>query len=179
MNNTLKINSIKKLLAIKFIELGVQQVREVDTDISTKNDNSNLLVSSLAKLDGTLSPILLDNTYYYTSQDNWNIIIPLLIDITNVFPWEAERFDCDKRASLIAALIPALFRINTCCTAYCKVSEANTNDFKYLHYIISWVDDGGNVWVCDQDQGGITQKITTNDFVMGIGKYHLNSIRTI
>lgn len=179
MDTTLQINSIKRWLAIKGIEVGIAQIRQIDKDISTKNDGSNLLVSSLTKVDGVLSPVLLDNTYYYTSQDNWDIIIPLLIDITKAFSWEAERFDCDKRATLIASLVSALFRINTCCTAYCRVSEANTNNFKYDHYIITWVDDKGNVWICDQDQNGLSQKIITNDFIMGNCKYHLNQIRTI
>ena len=85
MDNALQINSVKRWLAIKFIELGVEQIRTIDQDLSTKNDTSALLVSSAVRIDPMLSPVLLDSTYYYTSFANWQIIIPLLTNITSTF----------------------------------------------------------------------------------------------
>ena len=177
--DTLQINSLKQWLSIKFIELGVAQIRQVDTDISTKNDSSALLVSSLVAINPIFSPVLLDSTYYYTSFANWQTIISLMNDITKTFPWESERFDCDKRANLIASMIALIFRLNTCMTVYCEVSSAANGQVLYQHYANIIVDDNGIAYLWDLDNGGMYQKITGNDMIMGKVKYHFYSIRTI
>ena len=178
MDNILQINSVKRWLAIKFIELGVQQIRTIDQDLSTKNDTSTLLVSSVTKIDPVLSPTLLDSTYYYTSFANWQVIIPPLNDITANFKWEENRFDCDKRANLIASLVALLFRLNTCMTVYCQVFDLKGVSL-YYHYANIVVDDNGIAYLLDLDNGGQYQKITGNNMVMGNVRYHFFSTRTI
>ena len=178
MDNALQINSVKRWLAIKFIELGVEQIRTIDQDLSTKNDTSALLVSSAVRIDPMLSPVLLDSTYYYTSFANWQVIIPLLTNITSTFQWESERFDCDKRANLIASMVALIFRLNTCMTVYCQVFDLKGVPL-YYHYANIVVDDNGIAYLWDLDNGGMYQKITGNDMVMGQVRYHFISTRTI
>lgn len=176
--DTLQINSLKRWIGIKSIELGVAQIRQVDTDISTKNDQSNILVMGLYNADHSLSPILRDSTYYYTSYDNWITITNLITDITKTFPWEAERFDCDKRSTLASSLVALLFRINTCCRAYCQVTDINTGKTDY-HYPNIFVDDSGIAYLWDEDQNGLIQKITGQGMVAGVWKYQFLKVETI
>jgi hypothetical protein len=172
-DNILQINWIKQLLAIKSIELGVAQIRQ-NADISTKKDGSAILTTAMA----LIPPVLLDSIYYYTSYANWQTIINLLNDITKIFPWEAERFDCDKRANLVACLCSLLFKLNTCGTIYCEIFSL-TGTEKYYHYINFIVDDQGVPYIWDADNGGLVQKLTGQDMVMGQTKYHFLSSRTI
>lgn len=174
--DTLQINSIKRMLSQLYIRLGVAQIRQVDTDISTKNDSSTLLMLGLQNFG--IPPVLLDNIYYYTSFENWQTIMQTLNPIVQQFTWEAERFDCDKRANLLASLVSLLFRLNTCGTIYCEVQNVNGGE-KYLHYINFIVDDKGIGYIWDADNGGLYQKITGQDMVMGNVKYHFKSARTI
>jgi hypothetical protein len=178
MDNTLQINSLKQWLAIKSIELGVAQIRQIDTDISTKNDKSGMLVMSVYGIDHSLTPTLRDSIYYYTSAENWTTITNLITDITKTFTWEAERFDCDKRSTLAASLVALLFRLNTCCRVYCKITNINTGNSDF-HYPNIFVDDLGVAYLWDLDQQGLVQKITGQDMVAGVWKYHFLAVETI
>ena len=175
MDNTIQINGIKRLLGIKFIELGVAQIRAASTlPVEPKSDNS-LFLKAAEALGVPLNAT--DIAYYYTSWDNWQQIINLLNPIAQAFPWEAGKYDCNNRSALMTSLSSLLFEINTCGTTNCEVYDAKTGAFKYGHYANMICDDQGILYLWDVDQGGMFQKVTGNDMIMGVNKYHFNGIR--
>lgn len=175
MTDILQINSIRRAIGQLGIQVGVSQIREAQSEFSTT-------LAGIEKIQGAvknfgISVSQADTSYYFTSWDNWRKIIDVLNPIAKNFVWEAERFDCDNRASLMSSLISLLFRINTCGKVYCDVYDAGNGKYKYTHYCNMIVDDAGNCYLWDVDYSGLTQKVTSNLAVMGINKYQFYNLR--
>jgi hypothetical protein len=157
--------------------LGTKYIREAVSEFTTAEKNETGFTIPLNNLDPKITFTTLDNYYHYTSWDNWLKILEVLNPIAQNFQWQEELFDCDNRSNLMSTLCSLFFRINTCATVYCEVYAANGGTVKYLHYANLIADDAGNLYLWDVDCGGITQKITTNNVVMGNNRYKLLSVR--
>lgn len=175
--DTLQINSINRILGQLYFRLGIQQIREHQSDFTSEMFDFNKFQNAIIKAGITANVVPLDNQYWFASWDNWQKIISILNPIAQNFQWEPERFDCDNRATLMNALCALMFRINTCATCYCSVYMADTDKFLFAHYCNLIVDKDDNVYLWDVDQNGISQKITGNSVVMGVHKYNLIGIR--
>jgi hypothetical protein len=175
--DNLQINSLKRKLGQLYISLGVQQIRDNQSEFSSGVKDETGFTVPLNRIDSNITFTPLDTQYYFTSFDNWVKIIEVLNPIAQMFKWQAERFDCDNRANLMSSLCSLLFRINTCATVYCKVFDATTGVFKYLHNANLIVDDSSNIYLWDVDNGGLYQKITSNPVIMGNLRYNLINVR--
>ena len=175
MEKELQISWLQRTIGGLFIQLGVQQLRNAQTDFTVATSNADKILSVARKLG--IQSTELDFSYRYTSWDNWLKIIDVLNPILKSFKWEAQVFDCDNRAELVSSLCALIFRINTCARVYCEVLDATTGVSKYLHWCNIIVDTNGSSYLWDVDQNGMTQKITTNNTIMGVNKYKLISMR--
>ena len=166
----LQINALRRTLGQLYIRLGASQVKQAISDFTSTEGTFQQFTDALLKVFNT--PISqLDSNYYFTSWDNWQKIIAVINPILQNFPWESDRFDCDKRSMLVIGLVALLFDINTVRPFYCEVHDATTGALKYLHYANIIVDDAGNCYLWDVDYGGLFQKITSSPVIMGINKY--------
>jgi len=173
--NDLQINTINRTIGQLMLRVGIMKLRDAQSDfISVSSDNIKL-IKAITQLGIDVVP--LDDNFWFTSWDNWRKIIDVLNPIAQQFNWEAERFDCDNRANLMTALTSLIFRVNSCTGLYCDVYDAKTGAYKYRHYANLIVDIDDNVYLWDVDQGGLTQKITTKEVVMGVNKYILLNAR--
>lgn len=171
----LQINSIKRQIGSLTFMVAITQLREAISDFSDTELGIEKIENAIKGFGMSVTP--LDEKYYYTSWDNWQKIISVLNPIVSNFKWEAERFDCDNRSLLVSSLCSLMFKINTCASVYCDVYDVNTGVYKYRHYANLIVDDNSNVYLWDVDQGGMYQKITSNNVVMGVNKYYLMNVR--
>lgn len=168
---TLQINKIKRAIGQLTFRVGTMQINEAISDFSDKEGTAVDVVNAVGKLGITLVPD--DNKYYFMSWENWQKVIETINPINEQFKWLYERHDCDNRAKLTSQLVSLFFDVNTCGEIYCQVYDAKTGEFKYAHKANMIVDDADNVYLWDADNGGMAQKITTNNCVMGNLKYKL------
>jgi hypothetical protein len=174
----IRINNIARKMATALIKSGVGMIRSAVDDFEPITFQGARKVNDALDSIGGLTNNNLDMTYYFTNWDTWQKIVEVLYAIVKDFKWEAERFDCDQRSALMTSLSGLLFRLNTCAQLYCEVSDANTNEVKYLHWANLIVTTDGQCYLFDADNGGMTQKITSKTVVMGGLKYKLISIRS-
>jgi len=172
--DTIQINNLKRSIGTLMIKAGMMQVRDA-VDFEKKQILSRVIDTSCKNFG--ITPNELDGFYQTTSWDNWKKIIDILYTIIKDFKWKAETADCDNRSALMTSLCSMLFDLNTCSQCYCEVYDATTNVLKYLHWCNVVIDDNGNLFLFDVDQSGLTQKITSNNLVMGVNKYHLLQLR--
>jgi len=173
MDNTLAINTIRRKMGQLLISAGITQMNES--------------IKELAGTEGTFEqfckPLLglpvsqLDSKYYFTSFDNWLKIIESLNPLTKEFYWVAEKRDCDKRAMFITSMVSMLFELNTCRPVYCRVWRVSDGQLAYAHYANVIVDNAGNAYLWDADEGGQFTKITANNPVINNKRYELISIK--
>lgn len=173
MDNTIVINKIRRQIGQLLITAGIKQLRDAISDFSVVEGDFARFCRPLLGL-----PVSeLDSAYYFTSFKNWQKIIDTINPITKEFPWLAEVFDCDDRATLVVALIDACFEINTCRQVYCKVWRVSDGQLAYYHYANIFVDIDGNSWIWDADEFGKYTKITTNNPIIGNKRYELLSVK--
>jgi len=169
------INILKRTIGSLMISNGIAMLRglpKFETIIASSDKFKNALNKVGVKLNYTE----LDVNYAFTSYDNWQEIIRCLYDnIVKFFKWEAETFDCDNRAELMSALCSAIFGV-ALGRVYCEIYDLN-GELKYLHWANLIVDRDNNAYLLDVDNGGLCQKITSNNVVMGIVRYKLITLR--
>lgn len=171
----MEVNNIKRMLGTKFIQLGIAYTKDAISDIEKVSKPQQFIRNYLSNFGMAIS--FLDDEYYTTSFDNWKKIIEVMNPIGQSFKWEKEIFDCDNRAMLMSALIPAMYGLTMCSACYCQVFNAHTGKEIGWHYNNLIIDKDGNIYLWDLDQNGIYQKITNNTPIMGNWKYNLSSIR--
>jgi hypothetical protein len=173
MDNTIQINNIRRKMGQLLISGGITQMNES--------------INELAGTEGTFAqfckPLLglpvsqLDEKYYFVSFDNWLKIIESLNPLTKEFYWVAEKRDCDKRAMFITSMVAMLFEINTIRPIYCDVYRVGDGQFAYAHYANVIVDNAGNAYLWDADEGGAYTKITAQNPIINNKRYFLKSVR--
>lgn len=171
---------MQEQLQIKYLS-GVVNALMITNGIASLKKNH----SDFAKTTGTFSDLNkirqfgidvlpLDNTYYFTSLDNWRTIIDYLYNrIIAFFPWKADSFDCDNRAMLMSSLVSLIFNLNSMGQVYCEVI---TPTQKYLHWA-NIFSDGDNFYLLDVDFRGKYTKITSNPVIIDNVKYKLITLR--
>ncbi len=173
LDNTIRINSIKRAIGQLTIRMGVQQIRDAISDFTDTEGDFNQFCKPLLGL-----PVAeLDSKYYFISFDNWQKIIATINPILSQFGWVSERFDCDKRAFLVTALTALFFEINTVRPIYCKVWRVGDGQFAFYHYANVIVDLDGNAWLWDSDEKGLFTKITAQNPVINNKRYELLSVK--
>lgn len=173
MTDILTINKIKRAIGQLTIQMGVGYVRDAISDFTDAKGDFNRFCKPLLGL-----PIAqLDTDYFFTSWDNWQKVIETINPILKSFNWISERFDCDKRSFLVTGLVAQLFEINTCRPIYCDVFRVGDGQFAYAHYANVIVDDSGNAWLWDLDEGGATAKITSKTVIINNKRYELKAIK--
>jgi hypothetical protein len=175
MADIIQINTIKRKIGQLLITAGIKQLRNSISDFSTQESNYIRFKDAMGFLNVPVSE--LDSKYYFTSYENWLKVIETLNPITKEFPWLAEVFDCDDRATLITALVNACFEINTCRTVYCKVWRVSDGKFAYAHYANIFVDDSDRVWLWDADEKGQHTRITSLSPVINNKRYELLAVK--
>ena len=173
MPDTLKINAIRRAIGQLTISIGVQQIREAISDFSDVEGNFNTFYKPLLGLPVTQ----LDERYYFTSLENWKKIMDTINPILKNFPWESERFDCDKRAFLVTALTAMLFEVNTVRPIYCDVYRVGDGQFAFAHYANVIVDSNGSAWLWDVDEDGLFTKITAQNPIINNKRYYLRAVK--
>lgn len=174
MDKNLQINSIKRAIGQLTIQMGVVQIWGAISDFAVSAEGN---FNDFGKFLFGLPVVQLDDTYYFTSWDNWQKIIATINPILKQFKWKKERFDCDKRAMLATSLIALLFEVNTVRPVYCSVQRVVSNQLLYMHYANIIVDDAGNTWLWDLDNGGQFTKITSTTPIIGDLKYNLIAVK--
>jgi hypothetical protein len=173
MDNTIVINGIKRKIGTLLLTAGIKQLRDAISDFTTTEGDYARFRKPLLGL-----PVSeLDSKYYFTDLSNWQKIIDTINPITKEFPWLAEVFDCDDRATLVVALIDACFEINTCRQVYCNVYRVGDGQFAYAHYANVFVTEEGTAWLWDADSGGQYTKITAQNPVIGNKRYELIAVK--
>lgn len=176
MNKQLKINAINRTIGTLMAVVGIKKLRQ-HSNFTTIDTGNNKFYQALKSRGIKINFSPLDISYRYTSFDNWQKIIKVLNGIIKHFKWEANVHDCDNRSTLMTSLCSLIFRINTCAGLYCEVFDAETGKSKYLHWANLIVDTEDNIYLWDVDNGGMYQKITSDNCVMGKLKYRFISIR--
>ena len=175
MNNIIAINTIKRKIGQLLITAGITQLRDAISDFTTQEGDYNRFKSAMEFLNIPVSE--LDGKYYFTSYENWVKVMETINPITKTFPWLAEVFDCDDRATLVTALVNACFEINTCRPVYCEVWRVGDGKFAYAHYANIFVADDGKVYLWDADEKGQHTRITSLNTVINNKKYVFRAIR--
>ena len=155
------------------MQVGIEQISEAISDFTDKEGTFEQFKKPLLGLPVSQ----LDEKYYFTSWENWQKIIETINPILQMNGWIAERFDCDKRSFLVTSLVALLFEINTVRPIYCDVYRMSDGAFAYAHYANVIVDNNGNSYLWDVDNGGLTTKITSVNPIIGNKKYVLKTIR--
>lgn len=169
----LQISALSRVLGSLMITNGVFTLKKNQSEFEIKQGYFQDILSAVKPFG--LDTLNLDNTYYFTSYENWQTIIDLLYNkIIVYFKWEAEKFDCDNRAMLFSALASLIFGLNSVGQVYCEV-KTPTN--KYLHWANIFVDKNNICYLFDIDNGGRCQKITGKNMIMGSANYSLISLR--
>jgi hypothetical protein len=168
-DKTIQINNLKRMIGQLTFSIGVMQIRNAISDFTSEEGDFKRFCKPLLGLFVTQ----LDNKYYFTSYDNWQKIIATINPILKQFNWEAEKFDCDKRAYLVTALVALFFDINTCRPVYCDVYRVGDGQFAFYHYANLFVTSDGSAYIWDVDEGGLTTKITSLTPVINNKSYHL------
>lgn len=174
MTKEIQINRLKRLLGEKFIMAGIKYTRDALTDIPSVEKPQDHIRGALSSAGMAIS--FLDETYFTTSWENWQKVIAVMNPIARNFKWTKEKFDCDNRAHLMSSLISVMFGLTTCSPCYCDVFTASGKHIGY-HYNNVIVDDAGNAYLWDVDNGFNTVKITSSTPVMGNWSYRLISIK--
>ena len=170
-----EINKIKRQIGTLMTTAGLMQIRQSINDLATEEIYLKKIRESCNSFGISINE--LDFMYRTTSWETWEQIIPTLYGIIKEFKWEAEYFDCDDRASFMTSLCSLLFRINTCASCYCEVYDSATGKLKYLHWCNIIIDRSAQLYLFDVDNGGMVQKITSNNLIMGNNKYNLLQLR--
>jgi hypothetical protein len=170
-----EINKIKRSIGTLMTTAGLMQIRQAINDLATEEIYVSKIKESCNKLGIGVNE--LDFTFRTTSWQTWEQIIPILYGIIKEFKWESDIFDCDDRASFMTSLCSLLFRVNTLASAYCEVYDATTGKLKYLHWANVVIDRDAQLYLLDVDQSGMIQKITSNNLIMGVNKYHILQLR--
>lgn len=173
MDNQLQINSLKRTLGQLEISLGASQIKGAISDFTDTQGDFNQFCKPLLGLPTAQ----LDDTYYFTSFDNWQKIMATINPILKNFPWESERFDCDKRSFLVVALTALLFDINTIRPMYCDVYRVSDGLYAFTHYANVFVDSEGEAWLWDVDENGLSTKITAQNPIISNKKYLLKAVK--
>jgi hypothetical protein len=164
-------NKIKQAIGFLTLRVGIKQLKEILWDIP-KTQIQVLPILAGVKLYGTE----LDMTYNTTDWDNWSEILDKVYSILGENTWTAEVADCDNRAEFTSALISIIYHLNTCARVYCEVKNTTSNG-TYLHWCNLVIDKDKNIYLVDMDNGGLKQKITSPNVVMGNCSYKLISYR--
>ena len=164
-------NKVKNALGFLYLRLGVKTIKDIVYDIPVTKI-SVLPVLAGIKLYGTE----LDMTYATTDWDNWSEILDKVYSILGENYWTEDVADCDNRAEFTSALISIIYHLNTCGRVYCEVTNTATSG-TYLHWCNIVIDKDKNVYLFDADNGGLKQKITSPNVVMGNRSYKLKSYR--
>jgi len=173
MSDTI-INSLTRKIGALQASVGLKTISK-NFDLQPQRVTLSLILDAFNKLG--IQGTQLDSNYYSTSWENWQIILDSVWNIIKNFNWVADKFDCDNRSSMVADLCGLLFGVNTCCQVYCNVTDPITGNEKYLHWTNIIVDLNGNTYLFDVDNGGLKQKITSPNVVMGNCNYKLISYR--
>jgi hypothetical protein len=173
MEDQLKISALSRILYSLMITNGIAGLRKNQSEFEVKQGYFQDVLLAIKPFG--IDTLNLDNTYYFTTFENWKTIIELLYNkIIIYFKWEAEKFDCDNRAMLFSALASVIFKLNTVGQVYCEVKTPNGG---YLHWANIIIDKDNIAYLLDLDNGGRYQKITGNKMVMGNATYTLKSLR--
>jgi len=173
----LQLSYLQKTIYTMTAAVALKNLSKASEDIIPVIKSYADIDSAIKGLDSKITTNDLDISYYFTSWDNWNTILDCVWNILKWFPWKAEKADCDDRSNFMTSMCSIIFGLNTCTSVYCEVSNAQTGAVKYLHWCNIVVDDNGSCYLFDADNGGMRQKITTNNCVMGNNKYRFISVR--
>lgn len=166
------INKIKQSIAFLQTRVGLKMLKDIAWDITR---SKTFVLPATSKLG--ITSVELDLEYWTTNEDNWREILARVYDILKDIVWTAETADCDNRAEFVSSFISLVYNLNSVGRVYCEVYDVTTNKLKYLHWCNLIVDNNGNTFLFDADNGGMFQKITTKNPVMGSIKYNLINVR--
>lgn len=174
-DNILIVNNLKRAIGQLTMQVGIKEISEAISDFSDVKGDFNQFAKPFYSLPNSLPVSQLDDTYYFTSFDNWQKIIATINPILQNNGWIANRFDCDKRSYLVTSLVALLFEINTVRPIYCDVYMGG--QYQFTHYANTFVDTDGNAWLWDADQQGKITKITTQNPMIDLKSYLLKSVK--
>ena len=172
----IQINNIYKTLGVSLITSGVTFAKgtyKVSPVISTFSSVQN----ALSKVELNFPATQLDNWYAYLSWQDWQEVLPTIINLMKNFPWTAEYFDCDNRANMVLNFANLLTGTNSIGRAYVEIYNKTTGTLVGLHYCNLIVDKDQNVYLFDIDNGGGTSTQILFDTPITIGNW-LYSIKS-
>jgi hypothetical protein len=118
----------------------------------------------------------LDINYQTLAWEDYEVVANILYKIVSSKKWTPDFYDCDNRANFMATLASRTGLLNTCADCYCEVKNINTGASD-MHHPNLIIDKDYNLYLFDADQNGMYQRITSDNFVMGVWRYDLSSIR--
>jgi hypothetical protein len=177
MEKQLQINAVKRKLGTLMSILGFKYIKEAQNEFQRTKFHINQIQQFFNTNGITLPVNNLDVDYFTTSWDNWQKILDTIYPILQEFKWTRETGDCDNRANFMTTTAGILFDVNTCTEIYCHVSNATTGKAIDYHKANIIIDDAGNTYLFDADNGGLRQKITGLNHIMGNWRYQILGIR--
>lgn len=170
MDNNIQVNSLKRNIGQLEIQLGLKTVNSAISDFTDTQGDFNKFSQALAVLGVPVAQ--LDTNYYFTSYDNWQKILQVVNPIIQSMNWLLDKRDCDKQAEFVVGLVAYMFELNTIRPFFCDVYRVSDGAYAYTHYAMVFVDDVGNSYLYDYDNGnGAWGKITSNTPIFGNCKY--------
>jgi len=110
---------------------------------------------------------------FFTDWIIWNNCLDVITNIAKHFPWIAERFDCDQRATFVKVLCDIFLGINSCGIAYGKIYKLDGSELG-LHYFNFIVTADKKLYLYDIDFGN-KGLVTGVDPIVGNNKYKIIS----
>jgi len=176
MEDQTKINELQRTIGVLTTNIGLASLKKSFGTFEKSSITSKQINDAFSNAGIKITITELDYLYQTTNWDNWEKITKTLYGIIKPFPWTKEYFDCDQRSSFITATCGLLFSLNTCAGIYCKITNTETGNSD-MHWANLIIDKNGGLYLFDVDNGGLTQKITSNNIVMGKWRYELQSLR--
>lgn len=141
----IEVNNLSRKFGSQLIDAGIKMVQGAYKNFKPQVVDFNFLQTALTNA-GIVSPaIQLDEKYYTTEWNQWELIKDTtLID---KLVYYADRFDCDNFSYLFSSLSALLFGLNTCGATYGAVYNYQTGELIAYHYFSTIITSDGKVYV--------------------------------
>lgn len=173
------VNSIARKMGTTLITSGIKMVKS-SLDLITNQIDATKIAQAFVNVGlGDLPMTPLDSDYKTITWDDWQPILGTLKDIASYFPWTAEYFDCDQRASFVKALADTFTGINSMGLAYVNLYHSKTGVYLTRHWVDMVLTTDGKLHIFDIDNNGgtITEMAKGQLMVGGNWRYEIISTR--
>jgi hypothetical protein len=166
----MSINTLREDFDISLVVAGLSDLVKIYSNLPFITKSFGEIKTDLKNNGFDLVTTEDDYTFFYTSWENWQRILRMITKIMKVFPWLAERGDCDQRADTTSNLTGLITKITTCGNIKCKRTSLKTGKTVW-HRCNLVIDQEGKTYLYDIDNSGKTTRAENEDVTMGNYRY--------